>query len=208
MTRQALFLLAVVGCAACPSTSMYRTADPVNKGQWRLGAGVDVGLITDTEQESVLPTGSIELTVRRGMSDNLDLGLKLYTAGLEANGTWRVYRGVWSFAIAPQITVLREPESPASSLAFHLFTGVTGIASRPLWKNWKVGTGPIVGYGLYQPETGGIAHGGWLGGFVHLERVFGSWRILPEMGAYKVIVGEVPVKGHAFRMGASLQYDL
>src|SRR5262245_35777021 len=87
--------------AACGPTGVYRTADPVPRGRWQIGAAVGAGTLRDTEQDTHVPTGHVELEARRGMTDDLDLGLKLYTVGLEANATWRLARRRWSFALAP-----------------------------------------------------------------------------------------------------------
>ena len=201
--------LSLGALAGCPSTSVYRTADPVKQGAWQVGVSADLGAFSDVEQQTRSPAGSVELTVRRGLTDNVDLGVKLYTFGLEANATWRVRKRRWSWALAPYVAGLRTANTLGSTRALHLFTGSAVIASRPLSTRWTFATGPFVGYGLYQPETGGVAHGVWLGGFAHFDRAVGKRsHITPELGLYRVVVGEVPVRGAAVRLGAAWRIDL
>jgi len=203
-----LVALVVTG-AGCPSTSVYRTADPVPVGHWHVSVAADVGGIADQAQESRAPTASLELAARRGVAENLDIGAKLYTFGLELSATWRVVRGTWSLALAPSIAALRSNESGVSPRALYLFAGSAFIASRPLSKRWHIGTGPIAGYGMYRPETGGTAHGAWIGGFLLLDRAIGKRsHLVPEIGVYRVVAGDVPVRGGAFRAGLAWRWEL
>lgn len=204
-----LATLALGALAGCPSTSVYRTADPVPKGAWQVGLGADLGALSDTEQQTRAPTGSLELSVRRGLADNVDIGAKLYTFGLEMNATVRLRKRRWSWALAPYVAGLRTDESASSVRALHVFAGSAAIVSRPLSARWTFATGPFVGYGLYRPETGGSAHGLWLGGFLHFDRAVGKRsHITPEIGVYRVVAGEVPVRGGAVRLGAAWRWDL
>src|SRR5262245_22287657 len=85
--RRGVLLLAVFA-AGCGPTGIYRTADPVPRGHWKVGAAVGTGFLRDTEQDTRFPTAHVELEGRRGMTDALDLGFKLFTIGVEANATW------------------------------------------------------------------------------------------------------------------------
>lgn len=204
-----LSTLLALGLGGCPSTSVYRTAEPVAPGTWRLSAATGAGSIADREQESQIPTGQLELSARRGLIRDLDVGGKLYISGAELNATWRVHRGRWSWALAPYLSGTRTRESNISVDAIHLFAGSALIASRALSEHWVVSTGPMLGYGVYWPETGGSAQGGWLGGFVHGEWRFSErWRLTPELGVYRVVAGEVPVRGGAIHLGTALSWSL
>jgi len=205
----AALALGVALLAGCPSTTVYRTADPVPPGHWQLSAATGVGGLNDTEQESRIPTGHIEVSARRGLQRDLDVGLKLYTVGTEASATWRFRRGVWSWALAPSLGGAHTVENGVTTDAIHLFAGTAVIASRSLSRCWKVGLGPFAGWGLYWPETGGHATGAWLGGFVNADRRLGAhWHITPELGVYRVFTGEVPVRGGALWAGAAVRWDL
>jgi hypothetical protein len=195
--------------AGCPSTTVYRTADPVPPGQWQVGGAVAVGGLRDTEQDTRAPTAAIELSARRGIAPDVDVGAKLYTLGAQLEATWRVHRGTWSWALAPHVGGMKTNESGAVVSAINLFVGSAAIASRPLSRRWTVGMGPLAGWGLYWPETGGHAQGFWLGGFVHADARLGRrWHLTPELGVYRVVLGEVPVRGSAIHLGAAVRLDL
>jgi hypothetical protein len=199
------FLLALAGCA---STQVYRGADPVDPGAWQAGGALGVGVLADREQETRIPSGHVQLDARRGMTENLDLGLRLYTLGLQGNATWRVVRGGWSWALAPAVEGARTRESALTVDAIHGFAHTTVIATRALSPSWALSLGPSVGFGLYWPETGGSAHGVWLGGFVNASGSFWQdWHFVPELGLFRVFSGEVPVKGVGAELGAALLHD-
>ncbi len=199
---------AVLFCG-CSSTTLYRGADPVDAGKWQVGAAIGAGVLNDTEQDTRLPTADIELHVRRGVAQDLDLGLKLYTVGVEANATWRVWAGNWSWALAPAVSGVRTPNTALLVDAVHVFSQTAAIATRALSPRWRLSLGPLVGGGLYWPETGGFALGAWLGGFVNAAvRVWQRWHIVPEIGLIRVFAGEVPVRGGVARVGVALVRDM
>lgn len=208
--RTTLLACTALTAAGCPSTSLYRTADPVPEGQWRIGGALNLGAMSDREQDTRIPIADLELTARRGLNKDLDVGGKLHFGGAQFNATWRVHQeNEWSYAIAPSLGGLRAVENPLSVDAIYLFAGLSAIASRPLNKRWTLAAGPISGWGLYWPETGGSAQGAWLGAFVHFEAKLGSkWRISPELSSYRVMAGEVPVRGASIQLGVGLNRDL
>lgn len=206
---RAIAALCLCVLSGCPPTSVYRTADPVAKGAWQVGVGADIGRLSDVEQDLISPSGSLELSLRRGLADNFDMGMKLYTFGLEVNATWRLRKRRWSWALAPYAASLRTGRRAGATRASHVFAGSALIVSRPLSERWAFATGPFIGYGWYRPETGGSAHGAWLGGFVHLDRRVGARsHFTPELGVYRVVIGDVPVRGGAVRLGAAWRWDL
>lgn len=210
LTHASLRMFAVLAvCSGCPSTSLYRTADPVEPGDWRLGGALGAGAITDREQDTLLPTGQFELSARRGMREDVDAGIKLYLAGAEVNATWRVYKETWSFAVAPALSAVRFNENNLVPESLHVFAQLHGIASRPLSRRWTLSVGPSSGWGLYWPAGGGSAQGAWLGAFVHGEAKLGThWRITPEISTYRVFTGSVPVRGSAAHFGVGISRSL
>ncbi|RMH38226.1 MAG: hypothetical protein D6689_19865 [Deltaproteobacteria bacterium] len=163
----------------------------------------------DFEQDSRLPIGHVELSARRGVAPDVDVGAKLFVAGAQVEATWRVVRGRWSWAVAPSLAAARTANTPATVDAIHAFAGVAGIASRPLSRRWSVSVGPLAGWGLFWPRTGGHAQGLWLGAFAGAEARLGArWRVAPELSVYRVVAGEVPIAGAAVQLGAAVRYDL
>ena len=201
-------LLALLLCG-CPSTTTYRTADPVAPGKWQVAAATGLGGMRDDEQDTRIPTGHLELGVRRGIVSDLDVGFELHTIGAEINATWRFARGEWSWALAPALAGVHTRESAVLTDAIHLFANGVVIASRRLSPRWHLALGPLAGWGLYWPETGGSAHGAWLGGFVNADLAIGKrWHLRPELGMYRVFAGEVPVRGSAINLGVGLALNL
>lgn len=201
-------LAALLLLTACPSTGVYRTADPVPPDQWRLGLASGVGVMHDSERETSIPTLPAVLSARRGLAQDLDLGARVHASGVQLNATWRLYHATWSLALAPSIGGVRLVESGATVDSINLFAGLQGIASRPLSKRWTIATGPSTGWGLFYPETGGHAQGLWLGAFVYAEAKVGSkWRMGPEIGGYGVVSGEVPVDGRYFQIAGNVKRD-
>jgi hypothetical protein len=200
--------LALAVLAGCPATGVYRSADPVAPGEWRVGGAASIGVYRDEPQDTRIPTGTIELVVRRGIVEDLDVGARLSTAGLDVSATWRFSHRRWSWAVAPSIGGLRASESGLSPVALHLFGQAAVIGSRPLSSRWTLGVGPTLGAGLYWPETGGHATGVWLGGFVNAGARVGKWIFAPELGVLRVVSGDVPVDGSGLHLGVGVTRDL
>jgi hypothetical protein len=100
--------LALTGC---PSLSTMQTPRTVPQGQVRFGLGFEaVGIKTaartDSSTGTTTPSESVtfpqfELTLRYGVTDNLDIGGKLYLIGAEAGFKYQFLRGPLDVAIAP-----------------------------------------------------------------------------------------------------------
>jgi hypothetical protein len=202
-------LLLVLLAAACGPTGIYRTADPVPRGRWKLGAALGTGSLRDTEQQTRIPTAHVEVEARRGMTDALDLGLKLYTIGAEANATWRFHHARWSLALAPSLGGAHTRESGVVTDALHAHVGAALVASRPVSARWTFATGPLLGWGLYLPAGGGSAHGVWGGGFALFDFHWTArFHLVPELMLFDVPVGQVPVHGFGVRFGVGARWDL
>lgn len=202
---------AVVGAtllAGCPSTTVYRTAEPVPAGDFRGAVSLGAGVLRDRAQDMRAPTGHVEVEVRRGLSANADIGLKLFTFGVDASATLRfLRRDAWSLALAPQLTFVRTPQTSLTTDAIHLFGGSTFVATRRFSPSTALSFGPAVGLGAYFPAAGGHVAGLFLGTFVNLELALGarSW-LVPELSGFQVVSGEVPVRGAGVQLGASLRF--
>lgn len=202
--------IAAVWLAGCPSTNVFRTAEPVPQGQWEITGGIAAGFMQDTEQNTRFPTGQGELGVRRGITDNIDVGAKAFFPGGEINSTIRfVKSGNWSASVAPQIGAARTPETGATTDAFFLFPQVTQLTTYRLSETWAFTGAPYLGMGVYWPNTGGDSKGLWVGLAANAEwRLDKRFRLVPELTAYKVVSGDVPVHGGAVLAGAGFRISL
>lgn len=209
-TRALELLAATTLLAGCPSTTVYRTAETVPNGEFRGAVALGGGVLRDRAQDTRAPTGHVELELRRGVSANADVGVKLFTVGVDASATLRfLRRDAWSLALAPQLTFVRTPETALTTNAIHLFGGTTFVATRRLGPSTALSFGPAIGFGMYFPEAGGHVEGLFLGTFVNFELALGkrTW-LVPELSGFQVVSGEVPVRGAGVNLGASLRFGL
>ncbi len=206
LTALPLACVAALLFTGCPSVSTLHRADPVMPGRWELGAGVDGLLLRDLPQDTRSPSGQALVTARRGLFEDLDAGLRLYTVGLDASVRWRFYRGAtWRVAAIPTLGTAKTAESQTTTNAWHLFAQLPVVFTRDLNRDWSLSCGPRVVWGLYYPEGGGNAQGTMLGGFVNLEYALSPrWAIVPELSFHRTIHGEVPADGFVLHLGAGL----
>ena len=83
----------------CPPTNLYRTAEPTPPGAWQLTGGVGAAQIRDLPQQTKMPTGSVELGVRHGLTDDIDVG------GMCDSGSGRLLSARLRFDIPPPASV-------------------------------------------------------------------------------------------------------
>lgn len=211
-TRGPERLLVVAALAAvttaCPSTSLFRTAEPVARGQWQLTLAGAGGGLSDRETGAGAATGFGELGLRRGLTDEVDVGVKLYTFGLAINSTARVlHRGAWSIALAPELSLARTPRNATTTNAAHLFGVLTAPVTWRASPTWALSWGPSLGGGGYFPENGGSAGGFWIGGFASVEaHVATRWWLVVELNGYNVVAGDVPLRGGFVTGGAGVRF--
>jgi len=207
MRTRAVSLLAALALG-CPSTSMYRSAEPVPAGRWQASLVAAGGALADRETGARSPTGYGALGLQRGVTDDLDVGVRLYTVGVSALATVRfVHRGAWSVAVAPELSFVRTPRTSTTTDAVHLFAAATVPVTYRLSRTWALSAGPSLGAGVYLPEAGGSAGGAWLGAFVNAEARLGErWWLVPEVSGYNVVAGDVPLRGGLFTAGIGLRF--
>jgi hypothetical protein len=203
-----------VACAAllsaatgCPPPTVYQTGDTLEPGQWQVGGGLGTGSMRDDEQQVRIPTGDVELFARRGIGANLDVGLRLYSPGLEASLKWRFKRDRWSMAVMPGLAVLATNENVLTTEAFHSFLTVPMLASRRLSPRWSVSLGPKAMTGLYWSTTSKPALGLGAGGYTMVALHLGNWRVMPEIDIARTIAGDVPIDGWAAHFGIGLAWQ-
>lgn len=194
----------------CPPTNLYRTAEPTPPGAWQLTGGVGAAQIRDLPQQTKMPTGSVELGVRHGLTDDIDVGGRIFFPGLDVNATLRFFhRGAWSIAVAPQLAFVRTTATGATTNSFTLFPAAIVPVTRRFSRAWAFTFGPSLGSGFYWPETGGHAQGMWLGALLGVEWRVGErvW-LVPELTGYRTLAGDVPVDGTFVSFGVGLRIGL
>jgi hypothetical protein len=195
--------------AGCPAVATRQTADTVAPGKWQLGAGVDGVLFRDVEQDTRVPSLVVDVGARHGVSDNVDVGARLYTFGLQAGAKWRVARGDWRVALAPAADLARTSETQVTTDALHVFGHLPIIFGHDLSHKLGINFGPRATYGYYLPATGGEAHGMFVGAFGNLSiRLHKRWTLLPELGIHRSVAGEVPVRGWMLSLGSGIAVDM
>lgn len=186
-----------------------QTADTVPPGKWQLGAGADAALFRDVEQETRIPSLQVDVGARHGVSENVDVGARLYTFGAQAGAKWRVVHGNWRVALAPAADVARTRETQVTTDALHVFGHLPVIMGHDLSPKLGINLGPRATYGYYLPATGGSSHGLYFGAFCNLSmRLNERWTLLPELGVHRSVAGDVPVRGWMLHVGSGIAVDL
>lgn len=194
--------------AACGSVTTYQTADVLPRGTWQAMIAGGIGGFSDKEQATKTPTGALEIAARVGVGAETDVGLKLYTLGVEASVRHRLSRGTWSWALlgslGGMITEANTPTGRAGLTQARLgAVGTRRISPRFAWS-----LGPMTTFSLLRPAGGGTAGGAMIGGFVGIDWRFGTkWHLLPELSLHVTAAGDVPVAGTVGMVGTALSRD-
>jgi len=195
--------------AACGSVTTYQSADTLPPGRWQGMAALALGSYDDVEMHQKTPTIVAEIGARRGVADNTDVGLKLYTLGIEASVRQRLTTGTWSWALLGALGGLRTgPGNTAipEALLFQLRLGA--VATRRTSGSFAWNMGPLVTGSLWIPAGGGSAAGAMLGAFGGFDWRFGArWHLIPELTLHRSVAGDVPVDGTVGELGAAFARD-
>jgi hypothetical protein len=215
VSRIALILgsgIVSLALTGCPSLSTMQTPRTVPQGQVRFGLGFEaVGIKTAARTDSsgtTTPSQSVtfpqlELTLRYGVTDNLDVGGKLYLIGAEAGFKYQFLRGPLDVAVAPAASYISFGSSSGSSSssisATYLHLPV--LFGINLNDNVAISFGPKLLYTIASVSAGDTSDrasaatsGLWLGGYVSLPLKVGSafW-IAPELNVYRPLKEDVLV---------------
>jgi hypothetical protein len=203
----ALVTPAVLG--ACAAMSTRQSADPVPAGSWQVSAGVDGVLYRDTEQQLTTPALQVEVGARRGVSENVDVGARVYIQGVEAGVKWRFYKRDWSIAVAPSLAASRTRDTQLTVDALYLFGHVPLLLGYRLSRSEMLNFGPRAMVGYFLPATGGHSQGASLGAFFNLDvRAGETWHLFPEAVVFHSVAGDVPIRGWIGQAGLGVAKDL
>lgn len=206
MFARSALLLVTVG--ACGSVTTYQSADVLPRGAWQGTVAVGAGAFSDKPQESKTPTATLELAARVGVGAETDVGLKLYTLGIEASVRHRISQGRWSWALLGALGgVITDETSPTGKAGLtQLRLGAVATKRRSPRFAWNLG--PMTTFSLLRPAGGGTAGGALVGAFFGIDWRFGTkWHLVPEVSLHVTAAGDVPVSGTVGMIGTALSRD-
>jgi hypothetical protein len=203
---------ALVIVAGCGSVTQYQSADPVGARRWQGMAAAGLGSFKDDPQQSKTPTANLEVGARYGITQDVDVGLKLFTAGIEASVRARVRErgtGAWSVALlAAANSESNNTASAGNDAAILAQLRLGAVATRHSSPRWGWNLGLATTGSVFVPAGGGHATGvllGVYGGFAWRFRP--KWQWIPELSIHRSIAGDVPVDGSVVELGSALARD-
>jgi len=200
--------LAIVLLGACGSVTTYQSADVLPRGKWNGMVALGAGGFTDNPQQAKTPTATLELAARRGIGADTDVGLKLYTLGLEASVRHRLSEGVWSWALLGSLGGVKTNATSPTGEAGLTQLRLGAVATKRRSPCWAWNMGPMTTFSLLRPAGGGTAGGALFGGFVGFDWRFGTnWHLIPELSLHFTVAGDVPVHGTVGMIGTGLTRD-
>ncbi len=186
----------------------YQSADVLPRGAWQGTVAVGAGAFSDKPQESKTPTATLELAARVGVGAETDVGLKLYTLGIEASVRHRISQGRWSWALLGALGgVITDETSPTGKAGLtQLRLGAVATKRRSPRFAWNLG--PMTTFSLLRPAGGGTAGGALVGAFFGIDWRFGTkWHLVPEVSLHVTAAGDVPVSGTVGMIGTALSRE-
>jgi len=196
----ALVTLALVVLTGCPSLSTMQTPATVPKGEVRFGIGLEgVGY---SEKDSAGGTSTVaapqfELNARYGVTDDIDIGAKLYLIGAEIGGKYQFAKGTFEAAVAPAASYISVSLDSGGSGGSDSFS--VAYLHLPLLLGYKVTDSLELAFGpkaLYAIATGSasdsmnqssVTSSGFMaGGFGSIQLKIGkAFWLAPEVNVYK-----------------------
>jgi hypothetical protein len=222
--KRLLVSIALFALAGCASFSTMQTPSTVPKGEVRLGFSAEQVRFSTGDVGVTLP--QIEVGVRYGLTDDVDVGGKVYLAGAEAGLKFQFLRGPLDVAIAPAVSYMSMGSTNSTTNSDGVTTsssaGVSLIGLHAplligvnLTDKVTIGFGPKFLYliGSATARAGGEENSGteglaFMGGFVNLPIRIGKavW-LAPEINAYKPmgesVAGLIWQGGVAFLFGGA-----
>jgi hypothetical protein len=199
-SRILLIPLASLLLSGCPSLSTLQTPRTVPKGQTRFGIGAEaVGISSDGDSITV---PQFEFSARYGLTDDIDIGAKLYAIGVELGLKYQFLRGPLDIAIAPAASYISVNTSVSGGSGEGADASVSvAHLHAPLLLGYNVSDSVTLGFGpklLYVISTASVSSedatdtvtgdGLLVGGFFSVPlRVGNAFWIAPEVNVYKPI---------------------
>jgi len=196
MVAAALALPVLTGC---PSLSTLQTPATVPEGDFRFAIGLEAVGVVSGGASGTAPQA--EFAARYGVSDNIDIGAKVYGLGAELGLKWQFLRGGFDAAVAPAVSFISISSTGASGESasisvfyFHLPL----LFGANLSDSFTLAFGPKFLYGLFLGDVSTssgdeFASGDVLMGGLYLGlpiRVGGAFWVAPEINVYTPFVAE------------------
>jgi hypothetical protein len=204
MKRLVVGILGLLFLAACPSLSTLQTPSTVPKGDIRFGIGAEAIGISSGSESVTLP--QIEFNARYGLTDNLDIGAKLYLVGVEGGIKYQFLRGPLDIAVAPAASWISFSASSDTGSGTDKSSFSIVYLHAPLLFGYNASDTVTIGFGpkfLYAIASGSASDSGgakasatntgaMVGGFINLPlRIGNAFWIAPEINVYKPIGSDV-----------------
>lgn len=192
-------VMAVVG-TGCPSLSTLQLPRTVPRGQVRFAFAPEVVGAHTTGDTATAP--QTEFAIRYGVSDNIDVGAKLYLLGAEFGAKFMLLRGGLDLAVAPAASYFSfsSSSSGTSVSSSFLYLHLPIIFGANLNDSLTLGFGPkfmyVAGFGSASDTSSSAFASGnamFAGLFVNLPiRVGDAFWIAPEINVYSNISNSGP----------------
>lgn len=208
MGRSALIAVLALapGAAGCGQLSSYRTAEPLGAGTWRAGAAAGVTGFVDTRDDVRTPSGHVELSLRRGVTERLDLGATLFVRGVAVEAQLGLGRNAgWAIAAFGGVGASVDREVNVIGDGVYGQARLGGLASRALSRRWTATAGAQLVLSRYWADAGGHASGVLVGALANAQWAMSArWRLVPELSLLGTVSGQVPVAGAVAQLGVGV----
>ncbi len=197
----ALVPLALLVMTGCPSLSTMQTPATVPKGEVRLGMGLESVGFSEKDSNGTVKTDTVpqfEFNARYGLTDNIDVGAKLYLLGLEVGGKYQFAKGDFEAAIAPAVSYISVTDSEntnnGNSSTFRVaYLHLPLLLGYKLTDSLELAFGPKVLYVIASgtvsdssSQTSATSSGLMAGGFASIQLRLGkAFWLAPEINVYK-----------------------
>jgi hypothetical protein len=100
-------LLSLFGCTTLSTMHGAKTIEPKT---WEIGIGSSVQQNNAFSAALGIPVPQLDLSIRYGLRDHVDIGTRIYTGGLLTDVRYQFWeQGEWTFAISPGVGGLAIP---------------------------------------------------------------------------------------------------
>lgn len=193
--------LALLVLTGCPSLSTMQTPATVPRNELRYGVGVEGVGYSKKDSAGVTSTASVpqfEFSVRYGVTDNVDVGAKLYLIGAEVGGKYEFVKGDFEAAVAPavsyiSVTLSGSDAGGGDSKLSVAYLHVPLLLGYKLADSFGIAFGPKALYAIAtgsasssMSQSSATSSGLMAGGFASLQLRLGkAFWIAPELNVYK-----------------------